>query len=405
MSISPDQLPPVAAGAVAKPADRPPRRPGPAEAWALVKRAASAWIDDYAPSMGAALAYYTVFSLAPLLVIVISVAGLIFGGDAARGEIFDQLRGLMGPEAAAAIEDLLASVSKPGAGIVGTVVGAAVLLVGATSVFGELQDALDRIWRAPVRPGGSGLWHLLRTRLLSFGMILALAFLLMVSLVLGAVVAALGRWWGGFFGGWEVLAQIVNIGIGFALTTVGFALIYKLMPRANVQWHDVWIGAAVTSLLFTLGRFLIGLYIGKSGIASGFGAAGSLVIVFVWVYYSAQIFLVGAEFTWVYAQTFGSMRTRVAPAAAASDAPGAAPVTPARVAAAAVAAPATTSAPEPEPDATPLRAGAELEAAAQPVVVGSTQSVARHPRWIDAAAALGASLILRWALTRLLRRI
>jgi membrane protein len=188
------------------------------------------------------------------------------------------------------------------------VVGLVVLLVGATTVFGELQDALDRIWRAPVRDRSGGLWGLVRSRLLSFGMVLGIAFLLMVSLVFSAAVAGLGKWWSGAFPGWELLSQALNLGLGFALTTGVFAMIYKLMPRVKVQWHDVWIGAAVTAFLFTIGRFLIGLYIGKSGVASAFGAAGSLIVVFVWVYYSAQIFLVGAEFTWVYAKTLGSMR-------------------------------------------------------------------------------------------------
>ena len=276
--------------------------------WTLVRSAADAWVDDYAPSMGAALSYYTIFSLAPLLLIVISVAGLFFGTEAVRGEIFGQLRGLMGDDAAKAIEAILTTVSKPAESIIATVIGVVVLLIGATAVFGELQDALDRIWRAPLADKSNSLWRILRTRLLSFGMILGIAFLLMVSLVLGAVMAALGKWWGGLFVGWEVLAQIVNLLVGFALTTVVFAMIYKLMPRVKVGWEDVWLGALVTSVLFTVGKLLIGLYIGKSGIASGFGAAGSLVIILVWVYYSAQIFLIGAEFTWVYAHTFGSLR-------------------------------------------------------------------------------------------------
>ena len=276
--------------------------------WTLVRSAADAWVDDYAPSMGAALSYYTIFSLAPLLLIVISVAGLFFGTEAVRGEIFGQLRGLMGDDAAKAIEAILTTVSKPAESIIATVIGVVVLLIGATAVFGELQDALDRIWRAPLADKSNSLWRILRTRLLSFGMILGIAFLFMVSLVLGAVMAALGKWWGGLFVGWEVLAQIVNLLVGFALTTVVFAMIYKLMPRVKVGWEDVWLGALVTSVLFTVGKLLIGLYIGKSGIASGFGAAGSLVIILVWVYYSAQIFLIGAEFTWVYAHTFGSLR-------------------------------------------------------------------------------------------------
>ena len=274
--------------------------------WQLVKRAAQAWVDDYAPSMGAALAYYTVFSLAPLLLIVIAIAGLVFGAEAARGEIFGQLRGMMGDDAAKGVEGLLQSVSQPAQGITATVIGSVVLLIGATTVFGELQDALDRIWRAPARGTAGGLWGLLRARILSFGMIFGIAFLLMVSLVLGAAMAALGKWWGGVFGGWEVLAQVVNALLSFALTTAVFAFIYKLMPRVKVRWHDVWLGAVITAGLFTAGKTLIGLYIGKSGVASGFGAAGSIVLVLVWVYYSAQVFLMGAEFTWVYARTFGS---------------------------------------------------------------------------------------------------
>ena len=281
--------------------------------WRLVNAAGSAWSDDYAPSMGAALSYYSVFSMAPLLVIVISIAGLAFGPEAARGEVFGQLRGLMGDESAKAIEGLLESVSTPSRGIVSALIGGVVLLIGATTVFGELQDALDRIWRAPARDRSGGLWGLVRSRLLSFGMILGIAFLLMVSLVLSAGISALGHWLSNAFIGWELLLQAVNLVIGFAMTTGVFAMIYKLMPRVVVRWHDVWLGAATTALLFTVGRFLIGLYIGKSGIASGFGAAGSIAIVFVWVYYSSQIFLLGAEFTWVYAKTFGSMRDVVEP--------------------------------------------------------------------------------------------
>lgn len=281
--------------------------------WRMVKAAASAWSDDYAPSMGAALSYYSVFSMAPLLVIVIAIAGLAFGAEAARGEVFGQLRGLMGDESAKTIELLLDSVSKPSRGILSALIGFGVLLIGATTVFGELQDALDRIWRAPARDRSGGLWGLIRSRMLSFGMILGIAFLLMVSLVLSAAISALGGWWSSAFGGWALLLQLVNLVVGFAMTTGVFAMIYKMMPRVDVRWRDVWLGAITTALMFTVGRFLIGLYIGKSGIASGFGAAGSIAIVFVWVYYSAQIFLLGAEFTWVYAKTFGSMRDLVEP--------------------------------------------------------------------------------------------
>lgn len=278
------------------------------ESLSLSKQAITAWLDDAAPSMGAALSYYTIFSLAPLLLIVMSVAGFVFGAEAARGELFGQLRGLMGADAAQSVQTLLASLDKPVQGVGASVVGVALLVIGATSVFGELQNSLDRIWRAPLRKKNSGLWNLLRERLLSIGMILGLAFLLMVSLLAGAFVSALGKWWAPIFGGWEIVAQIANAAVGFILSTLVFAMIYKLMPRAQVRWRDVWIGAVVTSALFTMGKFLIGLYIGKSAVASGFGAAGSIAVILVWVYYSAQIFLIGAEFTWVYAQKFGSMR-------------------------------------------------------------------------------------------------
>lgn len=274
----------------------------------LCKQAVASWSNDYAPSMGAALAYYTVFSIAPLLLIVISVAGLVFGQEAARGEIFAQLAGLMGEQGAAAVQGMLQAVNKPTEGIVATVIGVGLLVVGATTVFGELQDALDRIWRAPMRDKSKGLFNLLRVRLLSFSMIMAIGFLLMVSLVASAALAALGKWWSPVFGAWAALAQLVNFAFSFGMVTVIFAMIYKIMPRAKVQWRDVWIGAAATALLFTIGKHLIGLYIGKSSVASGYGAAGSLVVVLVWVYYSAQIFLLGAEFTWVYAKTFGSRR-------------------------------------------------------------------------------------------------
>jgi membrane protein len=277
--------------------------------WGLVKAAASGWVDDYAQSMGAALAYYTMFSIAPLLLIVISIAGLLFGDQAARGEIFSQLEGVLGVPGALAVQGLLESVRKPTESVTATVFGVVLLLIGATSVFGELQDALDRIWRAPVRAGQSGFWGLIRARLLSVGMILGIGFLLMVSLVASAALAALRKWWGPVFSDWAAAAaSIIELGSSFLVITVVFAMIYKIVPRVRIDWKDVWIGAAVTSLLFTVGKFLIGVYIGRSGIASGFGAAASLVVVLVWVYYSAQIFLLGAEFTCAYAHKFGSCR-------------------------------------------------------------------------------------------------
>ena len=278
------------------------------DALKLVKVTFNSWLDDYAPSMGAALAYYTMFSIAPLLLIVIAVAGLVFGADAVRGEIVGQLAGMMGKQSAVAIEGLLKSVSKPSDSIWATVIGVVLLLVGATTVFGELQDAMDRIWRAPQRDTKGGIWNLLRTRLLSFGMIMGIGFLLMISFVMSAGLAALGRWWSPLFADWALLANLVDLVVGFSLTTAVFALIYKLMPRVSVGWRDVLIGAVVTAFLFTVGRRLIGLYIGTSGVTSGFGAAGSLVVILVWVYYSAQIFLLGAEFTWAYAHFWGTRR-------------------------------------------------------------------------------------------------
>jgi membrane protein len=281
-------FPPMPAGSIFK------------RAWYLVKTTLGAWSDDYAPSMGAALSYYTLFSLAPMLIIVIAVAGLIFGQDAARGEIVNQLGGLMGTESASAIESLLKSANRPSEGIIATVIGVITLLIGSTAVFAELQSSLDRIWRTPAPANESGIWGMIRSRILSFGLILGLGFLSLVSLMISAGLAAFGRWWGSLLGDWETVLQVLNFAISFGVVTVMFAMIYKFMPRAKMSWHDVWLGAVATALLFSVGKFLIGLYIGKSGVASGFGAAGSLVVLLVWVYYSAQIFLLGAEFTWVY---------------------------------------------------------------------------------------------------------
>ena len=277
------------------------------QALAIVKATFTSWADDRAPSMGAALAYYTLFSIAPLLLIVISLAGLWFGPEAARGEIFGQLQGLVGAAGASAIQELLESVNEPAGGIMGTLIGIVLMLVGATTVFGELQDSLDRVWRAPPREG-SGIWKLLRSRLLSFGLILGIGFLMIVSLLLSALLAAIEGWWAPRLVGWEVVLQVVNQLVAFLLVTLMFGMIYKLMPRVHIEWRDVAVGSLVTAALFTIGKFLIGFYIGTSGVSSGFGAAGSLVALLVWVYYSAQIFLLGAEFTWVYAHAVGSRR-------------------------------------------------------------------------------------------------
>src|ERR1019366_3545544 len=246
--------------------------------WDLIRKSIGAWVDDYAPSMGAALAYYTLFSIAPLLIIAIAVAGLVFGQEAARGEIVAQIQGLIGREGAIAVQGLLKSANEPAQEIFATVVSIITLVIGATTVFGELQSDLDRIWRVPAPAKESGIWTLLRTRLLSFGLVLGLGFLLLVSLVVSTAVAAFGKWWSGFSGGGEAVLHVLNFIVSFTITTGLFAMIYKFMPRARIDWHDVWIGATVSALLFEIGKLLIGLYLGKSSVASGFGAAGSLVV-------------------------------------------------------------------------------------------------------------------------------
>ena len=274
----------------------------------LFKTAALHWVDDYAQSMGAALAFYTMFSIAPLLLIVISIAGMVFGEDAVRSALFGQLQELLGGPGAMAVQDLLETARRPVGSGTATLFGLFFLFVGATSVFAELQDALNRIWRAPQRAPSSGLWTLVRSRLLSFGMILGIGFLLIVSLALSAGLAALGRWLDPLATGWATAAHALELSMGFGLSTVVFALIYKTMPRVGIHWKDVWVGAAVTAVFFAVGKFLIGAYIGRSNVSTAFGAAASLIVVLLWVYYSAQIFLYGAEFTWVYSHRYGSRK-------------------------------------------------------------------------------------------------
>jgi len=280
----------------------------------LAKKSVDAWSDDYAPSMGAAISYYTVFSIAPLLLIVIAVAGLVWGREAVQGEIVGQLSGLIGQEGAIGVQALIESANKPTQGLVASAVSLVMLVIGATTVFAELQSALDRIWQVPPAQKMSSLWTTLRSRLLSLGFILGLGFLMLVSLVLSAGMAALGSWASAMLPGGELLLQLSNAVISLGIATVLFALIFKLMPQARISWKDVWIGAAVTAVLFEVGKILIGLYIGKSSVTSSFAAAGSLVVLLIWVYYSAQIFLLGAEFTWVYAHEYGSLAQQNQPA-------------------------------------------------------------------------------------------
>ena len=256
--------------------------------------------------MGAALAFYTLFSISPVLLIVLSITGFVFGDEAARGEIAGQLQNLMGEQSALTVQALLQNVNKPSEGIVATIIGVLLLLIGATSVFGELQSALNRIWRAPERPPIRSIISFLRSRLLSFGMIFGIGFILMVSLIFNAALSAVSHWWSLQFKEWFIILYSVNLVFGFVMTTAMFALIYKVIPSVKIRWGEVWIGALITAALFTLGKFLIGLYMTKSAVASGFGAAGSVVALLVWVYYSAQIFLLGAEFTWAYSTIYGS---------------------------------------------------------------------------------------------------
>ena len=268
----------------------------PKELWSLVKESVKAWLEDRAASMGAALAYYTAFSIAPLLIIAIAVAGLVFGRDAAQASVVAQLQGLLGDAGGTAIEEILKSTADFGNSIFAMVIGIFALVVGATTAFVELQDDLDRIWKAEPR-AGNGIANLIRSRLLSFGMVLFVGFLLAVSLVLSAAVAALGNF---MLSGMELLLHIITVLASFAIITVLFAMIYKILPNVKIAWENVWIGAAITALLFEIGKVLIGLYIGKSSVPSSFGAAGPFVVLMLWIYYSTQTFLLGAEFTFAY---------------------------------------------------------------------------------------------------------
>jgi membrane protein len=278
----------------------------PRALWMMAREAVTAWIDDYAPSMGAALAYYTMFSIAPLFVIAIAIAGFVFGADAAQNALYAQIRELVGDVAAASIQALVKSASNPTHGALAAAIGAVILVFGATSVFGELTSDLDRIWRAPTEKRPSGIAALIRSRLLSFAMVMVIGLLLVALLVASTTVAALVRWWGAVNGHIAVVLHAIDFAVSQVLVTLFFALIYKVLPSVRIGWRDVWVGAAVTALLFTIGKIAIGVYLGRSALVSTFGAAGSIVLLLVWVYYSAQVFLLGAEFTWVYARRFGS---------------------------------------------------------------------------------------------------
>ncbi len=265
----------------------------------IFAKAGSHWSNDQAPVMGASLAFYTLFSLSPLLVIIISIAGLYFSGNASK-EIFDQIGGVIGAENAHSLQKMLVQPQHKTQGLFATAAAAVMLIVGAAGVFVQLQNALNRIWEVKQKPG-QGLKGFIRHRLLSFGMVLGIGFLLLVSLVLTAAMAALGKYLGGSGGNWEWLLQMLNNALSFGATALLFGMMFKYLPDVKVAWQDVWVGAFITAFLFTMGKYLLGMYIGKSALVSTYAAAGSLIVVLLWVYYSSQILFYGAELTQVFA--------------------------------------------------------------------------------------------------------
>lgn len=278
----------------------------------LVKSTFSAWSDDNVPRLGASLAYYTALSLAPLIVVVLAVAGLAFGKQAVEGQLVWQIQDTVGYDAARVIQQMIQAANKPSSGILATILGLTTLFFGATSAVVELTDALNTIWhvsRDNSQTGLKSMFRLVRLRFVSFAMVLGIGFLLLVSLVVSAWLAAMGRFFERLLPVPELALHTANFLISFLVITLLFAVIYKVLPDVSLRWSDVMIGAAVTSLLFSLGKTLLGLYLGKSTIGSAYGAAGSFVVLLVWVYYSAQIFFLGAEFTRSYTMLFGSQLT------------------------------------------------------------------------------------------------
>jgi membrane protein len=276
----------------------------PFQGWQLLKDTVVAFIDDDALSRGAAIAFYTVTSIAPLLLIVIAIAGLAFGREAAQYAIISQLSGLMGTQTAEVLQSAIASASGKSSGIVATIVGILTLMATASGVFGEMQSALNAIWK--VEPKGTTVSRLIRARATSLGLVAALGFLLMVSLAISAALTAFGDQLDAALPFGKLVLSVVNFLVSLALIGVLFAAIYKILPDRHLEWRDVIVGAVVTAALFTVGKSLIGWYIGSSALASSYGAAGALIILLLWVYYSAEIFLLGAEFTKVYANRHGS---------------------------------------------------------------------------------------------------
>ncbi len=269
-------------------------------------RSALAWMEHDASTMGAALAFYTVFSIAPILIIAIGVCALVLGDNTASAELLPQMQGLLGDAGASAVQSLISSAAYMERSRTATMIGVVTLLIGASSVFVELQTSLDRIWGIPKRNRTRGVWRFLRARFLSLGLVFGVAFVLMVSLIMSAALAVMGAWLSRFMGSWHASLMITYVLLSLSITTVLFALVYKYVPQERLHWRDVWVGGLVTAVLFNIGKFAIGFYLGKSAFASIYGAAGSLLVLLLWVYYSAQIFLFGAEFTKSYSLVLGA---------------------------------------------------------------------------------------------------
>ena len=268
--------------------------------WSTLKQTFSAWDEHEAPRLGAALAFYTILSLAPLVILVIAILALVFEHSTAQNQLLGQVESMIGRQGSEAVKGVIEHTQQPVSGTFASIIGVVTLLFGASGVFGELRTALNKMWDAKM-PSGGGVWVMLKQRFFSFGMVLAVGFLLLVSLVVSAGLAVIGKFFGGLLPMPEFVLNAINFAVSLAGITVLFALIFRYVPETKIAWKQIWIGAAVTALLFTIGKSVIGIYLGKAAVGSAYGAAGSLVAVIVWIYYSAMIFLFGAEFTHVLA--------------------------------------------------------------------------------------------------------
>jgi membrane protein len=275
------------------------------DVWTLLKNTASEWVEDKCPQLGAALAYFTVFSLAPLILVLLAVFGFFYGNEHARDKITEQLQYFVDPSGLKVIKDISASTAEPASGVLATTIGLIVGLFGASGVFGQLQDALNTIWGVKPKPG-AGLWGFLRARFLSFAMVGGVCFLLLVSLTVESLLHGLSNYINNVMPGGHVIALTVFLLFDLGIIILLFAMIFRFLPDAKIGWRDVWMGSSLTAILFVIGKFVLGLYLGSGAAGSAYGAASSLITLLLWVYYSAQILLFGAEFTQVYANTYGS---------------------------------------------------------------------------------------------------